>query len=87
MIQDKITLDRKIEQINSLIAEVRAYKDANPDSRCGYYLGYGSLLNAYREGDISFDDAVDLMEKVGGRKSERLRAAVKTAKEILESEI
>lgn len=54
-----MNLAEKIRQINSLIQEVREYKTAHPEERLGYYeRNVGSLLNAYREGDLSFDDCV-----------------------------
>lgn len=54
-----MTTQEKIETINRLIAEVRAEKAADPSKRCGYRpRDPGSLLNAYREGNISFDECV-----------------------------
>lgn len=65
MTLEKRAILAKVEQINSLLQEVRAYKEAHPEAVTGFYeSSYGSLLNAYREGDISFNDCVDLLGKV-----------------------
>lgn len=55
----------KILQLNTLFREIRAYKEAHPETACGYYsASYGSLLNAYREGDVGFDECIELLRKV-----------------------
>jgi hypothetical protein len=54
-------IQAKVDQLNKLHAEIQSYKKEHPESRLGYWLGYDSLLNAYREGDISFDDCVEAM--------------------------
>lgn len=55
----------KIDQIGRLIQEVREYKAAHPESLTGYYVNnIGSLLNAYREGDLGFDECVTLLANV-----------------------
>jgi hypothetical protein len=49
----------KVSQLNALLAEVQAYKNEHPETKLGFYTSsVGSVLNAYREGDVSFDDAV-----------------------------
>src|SRR5438128_2249527 len=58
-------LTAKVEQIGALIKELREHKAEHPETITGYYLNsYGSLLNAYREGDISFEDCITLLAKV-----------------------
>lgn len=58
-------MSAKIDQIGRLIQEVREYKAAHPESLTGYYVNnYGSLLNAYREGDLGFDECVALLAQV-----------------------
>jgi hypothetical protein len=32
--------------------------------KCGHWIDYGSILNAYREGDLNFGQAVEQLEKV-----------------------
>lgn len=50
-----------ISQLNAL----RKRLDAKPrELRVGYALHPGSLLNAYREGDLSFDEACDVLDSV-----------------------
>lgn len=52
----------KIETLNKsvakLISEVRNLKDNNSEFKLGYSVSPGGILNAYREGDLSFDKAV-----------------------------
>jgi hypothetical protein len=48
----------KVEQINSLMEQVRQYKDEHPESITPHWNHPGSILNAYREGDLAFDQAV-----------------------------
>lgn len=43
------------------LRKLRELKDADPSLRSGYSTSPGSVLNAYREGDIGFDDAVGLL--------------------------
>ena len=51
------TITSKVNRLNALFGEIQAYKAANPEARLGYYTAnLGSLLNAYREGDIGFDE-------------------------------
>jgi hypothetical protein len=57
-------LHAKLAQLNRLLKEIQDYKAAHPESKCSYSPGViGSLLNAYREGDIGFDDCVKAMTK------------------------
>jgi len=50
---------QKREAINHLIRELQA-KPAK--YMMGYQISPGGILNAYREGDITFDDACKLLE-------------------------
>lgn len=53
----------KVEQLNRLFKEIQAYKEAHREQRIGYYtLSLGSILNAYREGDISFDETINAIQ-------------------------
>ena len=50
---------RKVSQLNNLFTEIQSYKREHPEQRLGYYeQSIGSILNAYREGDLSFDEAI-----------------------------
>lgn len=53
-----MTIQQKIDQINTLLAEVRAFREANPGFKCGYAFHPGGILNAYREGDLSLAEAI-----------------------------
>ena len=56
---EKRTIEQKIYQLNSLLAEIRQFRIAHPETRVGHYTNsVGSLLNAYREGDIGFAECV-----------------------------
>jgi hypothetical protein len=64
---EKQELQGNIDTINRLILEVRAFKVAHPEHKTGFQPGSpGSLLNAYREGDIGFDECVELLGNVAG---------------------
>lgn len=52
--------DRKREQVNSLVRELQG-KPA--DRRYGHYLSAESILNAYREGDLLYDEAVSELKE------------------------
>ncbi len=54
----ELSLDQAIRQINHTITVVRAYKVAHPETTLPHTHDPGSILNAYREGDISFAQAV-----------------------------
>lgn len=52
----------RIEIINASVRKVCELKAKFPEHRLGYYPDSpGSLLNAYREGDLDFDTAVALL--------------------------
>lgn len=64
-INDAKTLELKVRQLNEIFLDVQAYKAAHPEVRCGYYpQDYGSLLNAYREGDVSFEECIELLKQI-----------------------
>jgi hypothetical protein len=58
-------IQEKVSQLNRLFVEIQRYKAKHPEEKTGYCLNdYGSLLNAYREGDIGFDECIELLSKV-----------------------
>jgi hypothetical protein len=76
--EQQIEVDRITKQIAELISKVRQMKRENPVLRLGFYnSNYGSLLNAYREGDLSFEEAVSYMQQITDRavEGERKRCA------------
>lgn len=62
-------IQAKVNELNRLLVEIRAYKAAHPESRVGYYHSIPSLLNAYREGDVGFDECVALLREVCAAKA------------------
>lgn len=84
----KDSLESKISLINSLISEVRKIKEDNPELKNGHYMSYGSLLNSYREGDVGFDECVELMKQVNRKplpqRTKHLLAEISTAVERFE---
>lgn len=55
-------LHPKLKQLNTLFKEIQADKAAYPETKIGYYYSVPSILNAYREGDLSYDDACALLQ-------------------------
>ncbi len=54
-----------IQTIMDTIKTLRALKERHPELKCTFYHhSHGSLLNAYREGDISFDECVRLLKAI-----------------------
>ena len=51
--------EQKREEINRLLRELQLKPI---EAKRGYQLSVGGILNAYREGDISFEDACNLLE-------------------------
>lgn len=52
--------DEKREQVNALILELQQKPDRE---KIGYPLVAGGILNAYREGDVTYDVAVSQLEE------------------------
>lgn len=59
---EEIVLAKKVELIGELINDVYQLKNDHPALKCGFYFNPGSILNAYREGDLSFDACVDALK-------------------------
>jgi len=55
-------LHPKLNELNRLFKEIQSDKKAHPETKIGYYLSVPSILNAYREGDLDFDEACALLE-------------------------
>lgn len=61
------------------IKDLRDLKANNPDQGSGFYAGNaGSILNAYREGDLTFEEAVKELDS----DKTKLLAAIKSAMRI-----
>src|SRR3990172_12746691 len=53
--------DKRVEQINDL----RKLLDEKPEEyKIGWSVSYGGILNAYREGDLSFEEAKQKLAEV-----------------------
>lgn len=61
-LQDEV--DALALAIDLLMERLRALKAAHPELRCGYYSEPGSILNAYREGDLTFEAAKDALNSL-----------------------
>ena len=68
-IQEQI--NKKVSELNTLLVEIRALKSVHPGCRLSFspYLA-GSILNAYREGDLNFDEAVRAIENLTQKQAE-----------------
>jgi hypothetical protein len=56
----------KVDRLNELHQEIQKYKAEHPEEKLGYWQNTpGSILNAYREGDLSFDEAVEVLNLIG----------------------
>ncbi len=70
----KQEIDSKVEMINKLMMDVRILKEEHPEHTCIMRSEPGSVLNAYREGDITFEHAKDMIENMAC--SEKARQAL-----------
>ena len=63
--QAKNEIDVSLPAIARLIERVRFLKAKFPQLKCGVHKGNpGSILNAYREGDLTFDEAVAELQEI-----------------------
>lgn len=63
-IKEEIEIAISVHRLNRLHLEVEAFKQKHPEAKAAFRMTFGSLLNAYREGDISFDGCVAAMNKI-----------------------
>jgi hypothetical protein len=54
-----------IDTINYLLKQLQKYKSRHPERKIGFQNSYGGVLNAYREGDITFKQAVRHLNRMG----------------------
>lgn len=59
-----------IDLINKSLRELQSVKSDFPELKIAYRLEFGSILNAYREGDLTFNEAVSEFS-VSAQKFER----------------
>jgi hypothetical protein len=76
------------DELNRVFKQIQEYKNQHPESRSGYYIdSYGSLLNAYREGDIGFDECIKRLEAIAKRTAKEQRhACAEAVMAIVENE-
>ena len=55
-------IEEKIEKLNALHKKIMNYKRKHPKERLGFALSTGGILNAYREGDITFKKAIKYLQ-------------------------
>ena len=67
-------MEEKVSQINKLMTEVRAMKAADEKLAVLVHSNSGSILNGYREGDITFDHAKTLIDTLSCQ--EKVRAVI-----------
>ncbi len=70
----KQEIDSKVDAIRILMTEVRILKEEHPEHSCIMRSEPGSVLNAYREGDITFEHAKDMIENMAC--SEKVKQAL-----------
>ena len=57
----RVLLDSLVEQLNALHREISRIKEERPDLRTAFSMAPGPVLNAYREGDVSYSEAVEIL--------------------------
>ncbi len=63
MLKDKERIDNLIDLIRSSMAEVRELKQKH-EFELGYRVSPEGILNAYREGDLAFNEAVSELKRL-----------------------
>jgi hypothetical protein len=58
------TIEHKVALVSKLITELRVLKEQHPEFSVSTRESSGSILNAYREGDITFEHAKDMIDKM-----------------------
>ena len=53
------------DELNELHERIQRYKIRHPEERLGFGFNYGSILNPYREGDLTFNQAIRQLRKIG----------------------
>lgn len=57
-IEERTDWDQMADEVYALIVRLRQKPE-----KTAFALGPGQILNAYREGDISFEEAVEIIQK------------------------
>jgi len=64
-IEVQAELDESISALNNIRKDICSTKSLNPELKMGYSVSYGGILNAYRECDLTFNEAVVELSKLG----------------------
>jgi len=59
---DKEFYDNLIKETNR---NIKLLSDKPKEFKIGYQFSYGGILNAYREGDLTFDESIEELYKFG----------------------
>jgi len=68
MISDIRKVNELVVIVSNAISELRELKRNNPELKLGYVNSYGGVLNAYREGDLTFKEAISELENIAKNK-------------------
>jgi len=71
MTRDEIMAQDVDDRLTSLLSslsvirsKITDLKDEHPEQKLGHRMAFGAILNAYRECDLSFAEAVEQLEEV-----------------------
>ena len=62
--KDAQRVNQLVVTVTNSITELRQIKRDNPELALGYTCSHGGILNAYREGDLTFNEAVAELESL-----------------------
>ena len=66
--KDKKYYEDLLEAVNNGVVELRNKPE---ELKCGFQISHGGILNAYREGDVGFEDAIKHLEGLGAKSGSR----------------
>ena len=78
------TIWAKIQKLNKLHREIRRRKEAGEVPCLHACSTISSILNAYREGDLSFDDSIEALRKLASSPNFQAVQTGRTSSEVLE---
>ena len=59
-----------VRKLNLLFGEIQRYKETHREQRIGYYnASIGSIVNAYREGDLNFEETIEAIKAASKREA------------------
>lgn len=63
-IDGKFDYKEAIEGMFDTLVKVRNHKIRHPELKMDFSMSYGGVLNAYREGDLTFKQAIGYLKQV-----------------------